>query len=331
MRFRSAGEQVVVESGLPWVTRIVARAVGLPGPHADHPDSTVDDRPATVCLRVESTTAPFDPAGLRPVTRGVYADGHRTVLTNVGGSGFDLLITVTVGDELMVGARYRPSRPTRAANLLLTRRFGLLAGQVLVHYPVLWRASWRGRVPLHASVIATATGTPLIAGPGGVGKSTLVSAALRAGAEATADNLCCADDTECFGLAEPLRIDAGTAAGQPTSHGRVEQPFDRRVEVLAPDRVVVLERGARTDVTSITAGEAARSLVAGTYAGGELRRYWAFAATLALSTGRGPAHPPIAETALQYARRLPCVRVRVGDGDAVAAAALCGLDVAVTR
>jgi hypothetical protein len=79
----------------------------------------------------------------------------------------------------------------------------------------------------------------------------------------------------------------------------------------------VLERGPHTEVSAIGSAEAARSLVAGTYAAGELRRYWAFAATLALGTGLGPAHPPVAAVAAGYADRLPCLRVRVGDGDAV--------------
>jgi len=79
----------------------------------------------------------------------------------------------------------------------------------------------------------------------------------------------------------------------------------------------VLERGPRTEVARIGAPEAARSLGAGTYAAGELRRYWAFAATLALGTGIGPVHPPVTAIAAGYADRSPCLRVRVGDHDAV--------------
>ena len=189
-----------------------------------------------------------------------------------------------------------------------------------------------GRVPLHASVARTGAGTPLLAGPGGVGKSTVLVGLLADGAAATADNLCCADRSLCFGLVEPLRTDAvpggpvlsAAGAGARTSHGRTEWPLTARVPVLAPDRIVVLERGVHTEISPIPAAEAARTLVAGTYAAGELRRYWAFAATLALATGRGPAHPPVAEVAADHAGRLPCVRVRVGDGDSFTAAQLCG-------
>ncbi|HEY2794938.1 MAG TPA: hypothetical protein VGJ28_21440, partial [Micromonosporaceae bacterium] len=135
---------------------------------------------------------------------------------------------------------------------------------------------------------------------------------------------------ECFGLAEPLRmheVDARPRHRGRTSHGRVSIPFGRREHMLAPDRLVVLERSATTEtsVTEIDPGDAARALVAGTYAAGELRRYWAFAATLALATGRGPAHPPIADVANAMASRLPCVRIRVGHGDRVSADQISGI------
>jgi hypothetical protein len=69
----------------------------------------------------------------------------------------------------------------------------------------------------------------------------------------------------------------------------------------------VLERGsdATTSVRPCDPEAAARSLVTGTYMAQELRRYWAFAATLAAGTGVGPAHPPVAEVAAAFARRLP--------------------------
>jgi hypothetical protein len=105
----------------------------------------------------------------------------------------------------------------------------------------------------------------------------------------------------------------------------VEGPLPARVPALSPDRIVVLERGRRTFVTRSDPDEVARALVAGTYAAGELRRYWAFAAILALATGRGPAHPPIAEVAGWYAERLPGLRVRLGDGATLSAAQLCGV------
>jgi hypothetical protein len=45
---------------------------------------------------------------------------------------------------------------------------------------------------------------------------------------------------------------------------------------------------------------------------GELRRYWAFAATLALGTGVGPAHPPIGAVARSMAERAPGWEIVLG-------------------
>jgi hypothetical protein len=320
--FSSAGEQVQVSSDTAWADCLIAAAVG-----ASPDDVAVGDRPGrapatpTVRLQLESRRTAFERGGLRIVSRGAYSDGQRTVLLDAGGSGFDLLIN-PARELLTVTARYRPPRRTRAANRLLSDRFRLLAGQVLVHYPVLWRAGWRDRVPLHASVVRTAFGVPLCAGPSGVGKSTVLLGLISAGASATSDNLCAADPTGCFGLLEPIR--AVTGPGPRTSHGRVERPMTGRVGELCPDRIVLLERsGVGVEVTAAKPHDAVRAMVGGTYAAGELRRYWAFAATLALATGIGPAHPPITDLAWDYASRVPCARVRVGDGARVTAEQLC--------
>jgi len=339
MWFISAGERVAVEAEPAWAARLVERAVG-PQPPSRPPR---DYRP-TVRIRIEADRAAFPVDGLRTITRGAWSDQRRTVLANAGGSGFDLQLEVEPagsGDgadaTLAVAARYRPGVSTRAANAALAGRFALLAGQVLVHYPVLWRAGWRGRVPLHVAVVATSHGTALLAGPGGIGKSTVLVELLADGAFATADNLCCADLDRCFGLVEPMRLDRQVAGGgrdrtSPgraslgrTSHGRVDRPLPARVAELSPDHLVVLERGPRTEIAALDPDEAARTVVAGTYAAGELRRYWAFAATLALATGRGDAHTRIGETAGAIAARLPCVRVRVGDHASVSAADLSGV------
>lgn len=104
--------------------------------------------------------------------------------------------------------------------------------------------------------------------------------------------------------------------------------FPGRVPCLEPDRLVVLRRapaGASTTVRPLSAGEAARELVTGTYMAGELRRFWPFAATLALATGLGPAHPGVSEVAAALATRLPCLEVRLGEGSAVPISELLGL------
>src|SRR5258706_303184 len=185
MRFISAGERVYVEAEPAWATRLVERALG----GADPSSREGDDRP-TVHLRIEASRTAFASAGLRSVARGVVSDGRHTVLSDVGGSGFDLL--VEVGDGRGTQSRAPAPRETR----------------------------------------------------GGGGR----------------------------------RLRAGVAE-------------------LTPAGMVVRGRGPRPEVTAIGRDGAAGALIAGPYAGGERRGYWAFGATLALATGRGPTHPPVAETA----------------------------------
>jgi hypothetical protein len=63
---------------------------------------------------------------------------------------------------------------------------------------------------------------------------------------------------------------------------------------------------------ALPADAAYRALVAGTYAAGELRRYWSLVATLALATGRGPAHPGVEHVAAELTARLPCYQLDLG-------------------
>ena len=304
----TAGELVVVDCPLPWLMRLLTDGTGgeLSG---------ATDGGATVRLEIERSRQPFDHDGWALVGRGSWASPPSALLTDACSSGFDLRIEPR-GETLGVAARYRPAARTRAANVLLPTRFKLLATQTLLHYPALWWASVRGRVPLHVSVTARAASVTMIAGPGGVGKSTLLSAGLKHGEIATADNVCACDERSAYGLAEPLRVTADTR--RPSAmHGRIERQLPGRFTLLVPDRLVVLSRlteGRKDRVGPLSSAEAARTLVAGTYMAGELRRFWPFAATLALATGIGPAHPDISGIAAVIAGRLPCFEVSVAHG-----------------
>lgn len=289
------------------------------------------ERPADLVVTVQAGRAPFVLPGRVPVTRGAWSDGSRVLVEDACSSGFDLLVDATdvvagAGGEgqVRVLARYRPPVPTRALNLVLRNRFWLLARQTLVHYPVFWRAGLRGRVPLHASAFApaatAAAGTPggpagtLLIGPGGIGKSTLLLAQTAAGARPASDNLCVWGDGTAYGVVEPVRVEGGT--GRRSTHGRRERPLPGRVPQVSPERLVLLQRGPVPGRRPVEPQDAARALVAGTYSAGELRRYWGLAAVLALGTGAGPAHPPVAAVADRIAAALPCEQVcldRPGD------------------
>jgi hypothetical protein len=151
----------------------------------------------------------------------------------------------------------------------------------------------------------------MLAGPGGVGKSTLILAELGQGGTATSDNLTVSDGTAVHGVVEPGKIEGGSGARRP--YGRRETRLDGRSDVLFPDELWVVRRTGQTpSLLPLDAPAAARELIAGTYMAGELRRYWGFAAALALGTGQGPAHPPIAQVATSLAERLPCRLLTLG-------------------
>ena len=307
----TAGERVVVDCAVPRLTALLADASAGELSEASAAGETVH-------LEVQAERQPFDSDGWTLIGRGAWAAPPRALIVDACSSGFDLLVEPR-GPTLHVTARYRPPPATRAANMLLAARFRLLTAQTLLHYPALWWGGQRGKVPLHVSVTAGGDGVTMLAGPGGVGKSTLLSAGLQHGEIATADNLCACDSRAAYGLVEPLRVQGGSR-GPAAPHGRREVPLAGRVPCLQPDRLVVLRRavaGSGTTVGPLPAAEAARELVAGTYMAGELRRFWSFAATMALVTGIGPAHPDVCGVAASLADRLPCLEVRVADGSSM--------------
>jgi hypothetical protein len=304
----TAGERVGVDCAVPKLARLLDAGTGGELAAASAAGETVH-------LEVQADRRPFRRDGWAMIGRDAWASPPRALIVDACSSGFDLLIEPR-GGTLHVTARYRPAPATRGANILLASRFRLLAAQTLLHYPALWWASRHGRVPLHVSVTSCADEVTMIAGPGGVGKSTMLSAGLPHGEIATADNICACDSRTAYGLVEPLRMTGG-AAGPAAPHGRREVPLPGRVPCLDPDRLVVLGRaraGKPTMIRPLSPEEAARALVAGTYMAGELRRFWPFAATLALATGIGPVHPDVSGVAGTLAARLACVEVRVAHG-----------------
>ena len=169
---------------------------------------------------VERDSAAFDVTGWRVLTRDAWCREGQVVIRNACSSGLDL--RVTVGEPtLEVVARWRPSGSGRAVAAVLRARARLLLRAVLLQYPALWRSQQRGRprcTPPSAPLAAAEGRTVLLAGPGGVGKSTLVHRELLSGAVPTCDNVCVSDGQYAWGLVEPLRLPAEAHAGQGTAH-----------------------------------------------------------------------------------------------------------------
>jgi hypothetical protein len=292
----TAGEDVEISSELPWVSELVIE--GTSG----------DLRPVgpdpTMFVRIESSRTAFDVRGWEPVAREAWGLAGRAVLHNVASSGFDMHLDAS-GAIPALTFRWRPAPRDRVLARILRSRFHLLARAVLLQYPALWWAGTGGRAPIHACAYEMQGRAPLIAGPSGAGKSTLVLAEIGAGARATSDNLCVGDGATVWGLAEPLRHDAGTGRRMP--HGRREAAFEHRIPCVSVDRLMLLRRSTGPGaVLPCEPRSAARHLTTTTYAAGELRRYWPYAAVLAQATGIGPAHPPVERVAAIFADRLPC-------------------------
>jgi hypothetical protein len=254
---------------------------------------------------VERSHHAFDTRGWRPLTRGAWErDGH-VVVENACTAGFDLLLSATP-EHAEFTYRWRPPRRDRTAALVLRSRFHLLARAVLEQYPALWWAGTRRRAPLHASACLAGDSTPLLTGPSGAGRSTVILELIAADGRATGDNLAVSDGTAVWGLVEPLRITGGDGRRMP--HGRREAPMVGRPHRLVPDSVIVLRRGLdeRPSLVPCEPDAAVRALVTSTYMAGELRRFWSFAATLSAATGIGPIHPPMIDVAAALVARLPC-------------------------
>jgi hypothetical protein len=302
----TVGERVVVESSLDWATDLIAEAAG-------GELKSCSDNGGLIRVSIESERAPFETERWNVLGRDSRDKDGSVVLRNVCTTGFDLRATCTAhGAEFAY--RWRPAARERATGALLRSRFHLLARAALIQYPALWWAGVQGRAPLHASACTVEGSTPLVTASSGVGRSTFVLRVVEEGGTATGDNLSVGDGTNVFGLAEPFRVEGGSGRRMP--HGRHEVPMRERERALEPDSVIVLRRGSEggPSLTPMSPVDAARSLVTSTYAAGELRRFWAFAATLAAGTGLGPPHPPVMDVASTFAARLPCYALAIGAG-----------------
>jgi hypothetical protein len=304
----TAGQRVAVEGAPDAVRAVIAATGGAEAACADLPN---------LLLSLEEGRRPFDTERCEPITRGAWAtDRGEAIIESIGGSGYNQLWCIDE-DGLRVSSRWTPTAKEAAAARLLPARHRALSGQVLVHYPALWLAMQQGLAPLHVSVVEIEGVAVLLAGPGGVGKSSLVSRELLAGGRATCDNLAACDGTVAYGVAEPLRLpaDVTDSRGRKTFHGRREVGWDSRMRSLRPSMIVVLRRGPQAEPTvrPLSERQASRAIVAGTYSAGELRRFWAIASVLALATQCGPVHPPVEEVAATLAARLPAVEIQLGD------------------
>lgn len=322
---RSAGQTVVVHSEGRAVHHDLLVAAGIPhrAPVPAAPVAPALQRAGApdVEIWVRRGGRAFDGATHTLVARGVRANPETGVVINsAGGSGPTQWWSA--GDRLRVCFRLGPGPPALGDVVLNARHRGV-DPQILVHYPTLWWAGVRGLAPLHAAVVALDDVVVMLAGPAGLGKTKLLSTAVRDGNPAMCQNTVVSDGTCTHGLAEPIRLASSRASPGRPGGGRAhwaaartdrEHSWHDRPPVLVPDVVVTVRRGDvdRESVRSVPPTTAARSLVAGTFAAGDLGRYWSLCAILALATGLGPPAPPVADVARKLTERVPCLELTLG-------------------
>ncbi|GAA2148984.1 hypothetical protein FHX52_2770 [Humibacillus xanthopallidus] len=325
LRTSMCGLTVDIGASTPRWSRLVERALGGPTVAADD-DSAA--KAADLVIHIEDSRSPFPVGGLAPVTRGAWAGDGTVVLEDACGSGVDLRLQV-LPPLLVVTARPRPAARHRLLRAAAPGRTELLHRAAVLQFPALWWAGCTGAVPLHVSAAQVGELGVALAGAGGVGKSTLLGTLLPAQGRPVSDNVCVWDGRTLWALPEPRRVTPDTVEpGQPAQpggrtsersrhgrmpHGREEREWASRQPGVEPSLVLVVTRGTGNSpsVAPVTEHRCARMLVGGTYAAGELGRYWAFAATLALATGIGPAHPPVTQAAERLSAAVPCVRVEL--------------------
>lgn len=293
----TAGEHLVVDCSLDWAWMLVAEALEPAVPAGV-------GEPLTVTI--DASREPLGDLSWAPFARGVRSKDGAAEIRDACTSGFDLAMRPE-GDHARFAFRWRPPRRSLAARAVLRTRFRLLARSVLVQYPALWWAAVHGRAPLHAAVVRVGDLGLLLAGPSGVGKTTVLEDQLSAGWPASTDNLCVSDGRTTWPVVEPMRS-ARATEGVRAPHGRREISLPHRDHEVEPSAVLILRRSldGPPRVRRVQGESGARALIAGTYMAGELRRFWPLAATLAAASGLGPVHPPVAAIAAALTDRLPC-------------------------
>ena len=306
----TAGERVDVTCAVPWIADVLTE--GAAGQLAAD-----DGLAAGVRVSVERGSAAFDVTGWRVLTRDAWCRPGQVVIRDACSSGLDLQVTA---DEsaLDVVARWRPSGKGRVAAALLRSRARLLLRAVLLQYPALWRSQQRGRAPLHASVCGlggTDDRTVLLAGPCGVGKSTLVHGELLAGASCTCDNLCESDGKDRVGrpgaVGAPRRGPPGPRAADAARAPRGDLAAAHRRDAARPPGRGLARRPRRDHV---------RPGARGPLPGGRHLHGRGTAPLLVVRGHAGARHRPGGQSSpgrggggLGLSRSLPCLQVALGD------------------
>jgi hypothetical protein len=178
---------------------------------------------------------------------------------------------------------------------LRQRRFTTLL-YYLLYYPCFWWLERQERLhPIHAAGVEVDGGVIVLAGPSGVGKSTLSTGlASAAGAKLLSDTFLLHRDVATRPVREPLLLDAwsrswigdGADLLRPITwrycldRNGFHFPKDRLSDGGIARLLLFPHRSARHYVRPLSPFQAQGQIDAGNFLVNDLRRYWAFAAAL---------------------------------------------------
>jgi hypothetical protein len=173
----------------------------------------------------------------------------------------------------------------------------------LVYYPCLWwLETRRGIHPLHGGAVATAKGGILLAGAGGVGKSTLtVALTTLRGAHWLSDTFVLYDEFRLYPMVEPILLDQWSRhwvergmdslrdITQSRNYGYGRKAFHMDPSLCAGSTaaslVLLPYRSDHSSVKRLSALECAAMIRAYYEITGDLRRYWVLSASLGFLDG----------------------------------------------
>lgn len=281
----SGGEEPNISAELVWLE-------GLPPEDADaiFPGTTSLDRIDRDLYRGEGRLVWLRIDDFRDLKMSFVMDRHRLKIT---GHYYFRLSKDPVRDMIKRAVYHKRLSNERQ------RKFTTLL-YYLVYYPCLWwLESRRGIHPLHGGAVATEKGGILLAGPGGVGKSTL-TVALTAFKDACflSDTFVLYDSCRLYPMVEPILLDTRSAAWlQDGMETLCEIPeyrnygYGRNGYHMAPTHcsgstgvslVLLPHRSPKAFVTRLSVQECAARIIAYNEIIGDLRRYWVMSAVLSL-------------------------------------------------
>ncbi len=246
------------------------------------------------------------------------------------------LRTSLVGTGVSVDAAFCP--PSKRMKLLLglggrASREQIYAMLIyyLVYFPLLWHVERaRQLYPLHASAVAWPQGAIILAGLGGVGKSTLTLSFLSdPHARLLSENLILHDKEQVYAFLEPIHLDGRSremltslngrlkSTGRAYSHNRqsYEVPLSARVQSATPCAFFTLRQGRVLGLRSMSAKDVLEIVLSSDALAHEINEYTQQTAVLNLLSPAAGSLQRRIDTLRKLLGQVACYELTVRPGE----------------